>query len=125
MDKNTREILDRIGTETVKEWLKEKTADMPQEVTRLQELGYEPSWDDSSIKFNYKGYTVTYWRKKEWFSGKGVEDGRGFENLVSQIGENPDKTRKAREEILKRITKPVQKKNYNSKYVFKEDDMPF
>jgi len=43
----------------------------------------------SIIEIEHKGTTVLYYPRKEWFTGSRVIDGRGFDNLVSQLKEKP------------------------------------
>lgn len=52
----------------------------------LIELGFDVIQADKTVvKFWYNGNIISFWVKKQWFSGKGVEDGRGFNNLINQI----------------------------------------
>lgn len=51
----------------------------------IVDLGYKVTDSKSCFRFIYKGHEVVYWKKKKWFSGKSVEDGRGIENLISQL----------------------------------------
>lgn len=37
------------------------------------------------VTFWYNGNIITYYVKKQWASGKGIEDGRGWGNLWKQI----------------------------------------
>jgi hypothetical protein len=39
----------------------------------------------SIIEIEHKGTTVLYYPRKEWFTGSRVVDGRGFDNLLSQL----------------------------------------
>lgn len=39
----------------------------------------------SVVSIEFKGSTVLYYPRKEWFSGAKVKDGRGFENLMNQL----------------------------------------
>lgn len=41
--------------------------------------------DASTIRINHNGFTVIYYPKSEWFTGKSVEDGRGIHNLIKQL----------------------------------------
>lgn len=43
----------------------------------------------SIIEINNNGSTVLYYPWKEWFTGSSVNDGRGFENLLSQLKTKP------------------------------------
>lgn len=52
----------------------------------LDDLGFEPTMEnDGEIQFYFKGELVKYFPLKEWFTGKSVEDGRGFKNLIKQL----------------------------------------
>ena len=44
--------------------------------------------DDTTIKFQYRGNIITFYPYSGWFSGKGIRDGRGLQNLISQISPN-------------------------------------
>ncbi len=55
------------------------------EAKKLKEIGYKTTEDKSSIRIVHKGHEVTFWKKKKWFSGKTVQDGRGIDNLVAQL----------------------------------------
>lgn len=53
----------------------------------LERLGYTVTSDNySTLKFEYNGNTITLWPYSGWFSGKGVQQGRGFVKLLRQIG---------------------------------------
>ena len=41
--------------------------------------------DNIEFVFMYNGKRITYYKKRNWFSGKGVTDGRGAENLIKQL----------------------------------------
>ena len=41
--------------------------------------------DESKIVFLYNNQTVLYYPKKEWATGKSIQDGRGLENLINQL----------------------------------------
>lgn len=43
------------------------------------------SIDKSCIKFWYNFNPVTFYFKKQWATGKSIEDCRGLENLIKQI----------------------------------------
>ena len=45
---------------------------------KLEELGLE-------IRFQFKGNTIKLWPYSGWFSGKGVNDGRGIKKLLGQL----------------------------------------
>jgi len=41
--------------------------------------------NDTTIKFEYKGQTVTYYPYSGWAAGKSIKDGRGLQNLLNQL----------------------------------------
>lgn len=41
--------------------------------------------DTTTLKFEYNGNTITFFAYSGWFSGKGVQDGRGIDNLLKQL----------------------------------------
>lgn len=45
----------------------------------------EESLEQKCLRFPYKGNIVTFWPYTGWFSGKGIRDGRGIDNLIKQI----------------------------------------
>jgi len=52
----------------------------------LIDLGFDVSKNTNSvITFRYEGREITYFHKSQWASGKGIEDGRGWDNLIKQI----------------------------------------
>ena len=57
----------------------------------LRELGYKPKWnpDMKSITFFYFGNKVTLFVRKQYFNGKGLAPGFGFDKLISQLKERP------------------------------------
>lgn len=63
-----------------------KKQKVQQTLEQLKKIGFQCSINGrTTIEINHKGSTVLYYPIKEWFSGKSVEDGRGFENLISQL----------------------------------------
>ena len=53
---------------------------------KISRLGFVINFeDDTTIKFQYLGNIITFYPYSGWFSGKGVRDGRGLQNLISQI----------------------------------------
>lgn len=53
---------------------------------KLVDLGLDIiSCDKSVIKFWFNGNTIQYFFKKQWATGKGIEDGRGFTRLLNQL----------------------------------------
>lgn len=52
----------------------------------LIDLGLDViSVDKHLIKFWYKGNTIQYFFKKQWASGKGITDCRGWDNMIKQL----------------------------------------
>lgn len=43
------------------------------------------STDNNIIKFWYNSNIIIYYVKKQWATGKGITDGRGFNNLLKQL----------------------------------------
>lgn len=41
--------------------------------------------DPKEVVFLYKGNNITFYIKKQWASGKGIKDGRGFDYLLKQL----------------------------------------
>lgn len=61
------------------------------EKNKLKEIGYKVEENKSSLKIVHKGHEIVYWKKKKWFSGKTIKDGRGIDNLIAQlVGEDKD-----------------------------------
>lgn len=57
--------------------------------SRITRLGFVINFeDDTTLKFQYLGNTITFFPYSGWFSGKGVEAGRGIDNLIKQISPN-------------------------------------
>ena len=56
-------------------------------LAQLRGLGFKPFYnaDVNYITFYFKGNKIILWCKKGWFSGRGVEDGYGLDNLISQL----------------------------------------
>lgn len=55
---------------------------------KLGELGFEVEYEDTTeLRIEYKGNTIKLWPYSGWFSGKGIKDGRGIDNLLSQLEE--------------------------------------
>lgn len=54
--------------------------------TKIGELGLTIIYEDeTTLKFIYKDEEITIWPYSGWFSGKGVKQGRGIENLLKQL----------------------------------------
>lgn len=43
------------------------------------------SADNISVKFWFKGRIITYFIKKQWATGKTIQDCRGWDNLYRQL----------------------------------------
>ena len=58
---------------------------------RITELGYTVKWVEQSkcLQFDFKGSTIRLFPYTGWFSGKTVKAGRGLNNLLKQIRNNP------------------------------------
>lgn len=59
----------------------------PDEIEQLiLDMGYDVSKNTKSvIAFIFNGREITYFHKSQWSSGKGIEDGRGWDHLYNQI----------------------------------------
>lgn len=52
----------------------------------LQKLGYEITFEcDTRIEFIFRGETVKLFPYSGWFTGKSIKDGRGIQNLLTQL----------------------------------------
>ena len=64
---------------------------LPQSFSQLKEVVVDyfefevVKEDNTEFVFMYNGKRITYYKKRNWFSGKGVTDGRGAENLIKQL----------------------------------------
>lgn len=55
-------------------------------ISRLKTVGFEPiDITNVSFKIKYKNNLITIYPYSGWFSGKGVKDGRGLDNLLKQL----------------------------------------
>ena len=55
---------------------------------KLESMGFIITQeDDTKIIFDFKGSPVTFFPYSGWHAGKTIEDGRGFDNLLSQLKE--------------------------------------
>lgn len=59
----------------------------PQQIENaLIDIGLDViSTDKGVVKFWYKGNVITYYHKKQWASGRGITDGRGWKKLYKQL----------------------------------------
>lgn len=54
-----------------------------QEIKKLKlPISFE---DKTTLKFTFEGNTITFFAYSGWFSGKGIQDGRGIDNLLKQL----------------------------------------
>lgn len=60
---------------------------MKESKQKIESLGFttEENTQQKCLEFIFKGSRIKYYPKKQWFTGKTVEDGRGLENLLSQL----------------------------------------
>lgn len=56
----------------------------------LEGMGYDVEVCSKNLKFTHNGHTITMFPYSGWFSGKGIQDGRGFKNLLRQLKEHHD-----------------------------------
>lgn len=75
--------MSRLDTERQKELEPQR---MEYAIEILSKLGYT-LWhkDNTKIKFDLKGETVTFFPYSGWHTGKSIKDGRGFQNLLNQL----------------------------------------
>lgn len=53
---------------------------------KLTEMGFKVKRESySTLSITFKKHKVLIYPNKDWFSGKSVEDGRGFHNLIRQL----------------------------------------
>lgn len=58
----------------------------------LLKLGFDLSFEDeTTIKFDFKGNTITFFPYSGWFSGKGIKDGSGINKLLKRLNYKPMK----------------------------------
>ncbi len=53
---------------------------------KLEELGFVVTQHHTQLEFMFEGSKVMFWPYSGWHTGKTIKDGRGFENLLRQIG---------------------------------------
>lgn len=52
----------------------------------IERLGYNITFQsDTELRFMYNGHLVKFFPYSGWHTGKSIQDGRGFENLIKQI----------------------------------------
>jgi hypothetical protein len=55
---------------------------------KLEKLGFEVSQSgNTELQFMFNGSLVKFWPYSGWHSGKSIDDGRGFSNLLKQLKE--------------------------------------
>lgn len=55
-------------------------------IERLGELNISATRiSDSELEFEWKGNIIKFWPYSGWHTGKGIEDGRGLQNLLNQL----------------------------------------
>lgn len=62
--------------------------DFENEISEIKKLGFFITDKNDCLVIKKGVISVVFWKKKKWFSGKGVEDGRGIKNLVDQLKNN-------------------------------------
>jgi hypothetical protein len=75
---------DRIDAERQAQLEPERTKTA---IKTLTEMGFKVKVvSNTEINFTYKGEKIKYFPYSGWASGKSIKDGRGFKNLVAQLG---------------------------------------
>lgn len=55
-------------------------------VNEIKKLGFDIlTVDDTKIQFIFNSQKITFYSYSGWHTGKGIEDGRGWNNLKKQI----------------------------------------
>lgn len=57
-------------------------------IQMLEELGKYVEKTETTIYFIHNKEMITFWPYSGWFSGKGIKDGRGLQNLLKQLKNN-------------------------------------
>ncbi|MEK0337827.1 MAG: hypothetical protein QQN41_10380 [Nitrosopumilus sp.] len=58
----------------------------------IEKLGYTViKINDNELTFEFKGKTVKFFSYSGWASGAAIQDGRGLDKLLKQIGVNNEK----------------------------------
>lgn len=60
--------------------------------------------DHTCLQFEWEGNTISFWPYSGWFSGKGLGDGRGFDNMLTRMGKG------------KQVTDQTRKKKFHTEY---------
>ena len=72
----------RLNIERQKELEPKRIAYAKKEIERL---GYEVTESNTELRFIYKGNTIKFFPYSGRHSGKGINDGRGLDNLLKQL----------------------------------------
>lgn len=57
----------------------------------LESMDYEVTQiDQTKLQFYFKGSKITLYPYSGWYTGKTIKDGRGFHNLLNQLGEDDE-----------------------------------
>lgn len=78
-------------------------------VNHLKKLGYNPITNGNTIEFSADGNTVNYYPTKDWYQGKGLPSGRGFDNLLKELGHPPLNKEDPQLETLHTSDSPTQR----------------
>lgn len=55
-------------------------------VAAIEKLGLTITHqDETTLRFLFNGYIVSYYPYSGWHSGKSIRDGRGLDNLLKQL----------------------------------------
>lgn len=55
-------------------------------VSQLESIGKQVFYlNENSLKFTHNGHVITLFPYSGWFTGKGIKDGRGLQNLLKQL----------------------------------------
>lgn len=67
--------------------MKAKEPNSPDQMEQLLiDIGIDViSVNKVSIKFWFKGNEIEYFIKKQWVTGKGIKDGRGWNHMYNQL----------------------------------------
>lgn len=56
---------------------------------KLESIGFNvETVSKDRLEFEYKGNKIMFYPYSGWHSGKGIQDGRGFKNLLKQLEVN-------------------------------------
>lgn len=55
-------------------------------IKKIKDLGFEITYEcESRIDFMFKGNLIKFYPYSGWHTGKGIVDGRGINNLITQL----------------------------------------